>query len=185
MDVELKVLRNCEICKHEDVEIVEQEFLADNISGPEAARRLNTTLAKFKSHIERHVARDVSGVLSENAPMLAKQIFDKTNQLIESCDRQLELIQDVTKEWKDKKKPEWISALVKLETVLTGNIEKLSKINGELRESSTMKIEQLNIQVNNMTQELIEGMCPACKMKLAPKILKSVGLENIKSEPTQ
>ncbi len=185
MDTELKVLRNCEICKHEEVDLIEREFFAEHISGAEAARRLNTTLAKFKSHIERHVARDVSGVISENAPMLAKQIFDKTNQLIESCDRTLELIKEATQEWKDKKKPEWISALVKLETVLSGNVEKLGKINGELRESSTMRVEQLNIQVNNMTQELIEGMCPACKTKLAPKILKSVGLENIKSEPTQ
>jgi len=40
-----------------------------------------------------------------------------------------------------------------------------------------MRVEQLNIQVNNMTQELIEGMCPACKQNLAPKILKVVNLD--------
>lgn len=185
MSIELKELRNCELCKHEDIEEVELAFLNENISGEEAARRLKTTRAKFKTHIERHLKKDIAGSLSANAPTLAKQIFDKTNQLIESCDRQLELITDVTKEWKDKKKPEWITALVKLETVLTGNIEKLSKINGELKESSSMKVEQMNIQVNNMTQELIEGMCPACKVKLAPKILKSVGLENVKSETVE
>lgn len=185
MDEELNSLRNCELCRHEDIEKVELAFLHEEISGEEAARRLNCGIQKFKTHIDNHLKSDIALALSSNAPVLAKQIFNKTNQLIESCDRQLDLIGEVTKEWKDKKKPEWITALVKLESVLTSNIDKLSKINGELRESSTMKVEQMNIQVNNMTQELIEGMCHACKTKLAPVILKSVGLENVKSEKVQ
>lgn len=181
----MKLLRNCAICKHEDVEQVELDFLEENINGEEAAAKLNCTLTQFKRHIEMHLKKDIAAHLSTNAPVLAKRIFDKTNQLISSCDRQLELISEVTGEWKDKKKPEWITALVKLETVLTSNIEKLSKINGELKESSSMKVEQMNIQVNNMTQELIEGMCNNCKTKLAPVILKSVGLENVKSNPVE
>jgi hypothetical protein len=182
MSIELKELRNCEICKHENIEEIELAFLNENISGEEAARRLGCGRSKFKTHIEHHLKKDIAGHLSANAPALAKRIFDKTNQLIDSCDRQLELIQEVTEQWKDKKKPEWITALVKIETVLGTNIEKLSKINGELRESSSMKVEQMNIQVNNMTQELIEGMCSNCKTKLAPVILKSVGLDKVKSE---
>jgi hypothetical protein len=182
MDEETKLLRNCVVCKHEDVEQVELDFLGENINGEEAAAKLDCTLSQFKRHIDMHLKKDIALHLSSNAPALAKMIFNKTNQLIESCDRQLKLISEVNKEWKDKKKPEWITAIVKLETVLSSNIEKLSKINGELKESSSMKVEQMNIQVNNMTQEIIEGMCPQCKVKLAPVILKSVGLENVKSE---
>jgi len=177
MDEEFPELRNCKICKHEKVEQVERDFLNEIITGKEAANILECTLYSFKNHVEKHLKRDIAGVLSVNAAPLAKQIFNKTNELISSCDRILQVLDEVIKEWENKKKPEWVTAFVKLETVLSNNIEKLTKIQGELRESSTMRVEQLNIQVNNMTQELIEGMCPACKQNLAPKILKVVNLD--------
>ena len=185
MDEETKLLRNCAICKHENIEEVELDFLNENIDGEDAAKKLNCSLGQFKRHIEMHLKKDIAGQVSVNAPMLAKRIFDKTNQLIASCDRQLSLIGEVNKEWRDKRKPEWVTALVKLEGVLTKNIEALSKINGEMREASTMRVDQMNIQINNMTQEIIAGMCEPCKLKLAPVILKSVGLENLKSNPTE
>ena len=177
MDESFPELRNCEICKHDKIEQVEIDFLNENITGKEAADILGCGQATFKTHIEKHLKRDIAGVLSANALPLAKRIFDKTNELISSCDRVLDVIKDVQKEWEDKKKPEWVTALVKLETVLSSNIEKLTKIHGELRESSVMKIETLNIQMNSVTQELIENMCPACKQTLAPRILKLVGKE--------
>lgn len=168
------VLRNCEVCKHDDVEFIEREFLSEHITGAEAADALQTTQGKFKKHIESHLKRDIAGALAANAGPLAKRIFDKTNELIGSCDRMLVMISEVEKEWKDKKKPEWVNAAIKLEQTLSGNIEKLSKITGELRESSTIRVETLNMQVNNMTQEIIENMCPACKTKILPTLLKNV-----------
>lgn len=177
MDEKILELRNCEICRHDKIEQVELDFLSENISGKEAAGILGCGLSGFKNHIEKHLKRDIAGALSSNALPLAKRIFDKTNELISSCDRVLSVIKDVEKEWQDKKKPEWVSALVKLESVLSGNIERLTKIQGELRESSTMRIETLNIQMNSVTQELVENMCSACKQTLAPRILKLVGKE--------
>lgn len=174
MDEEIKILRNCEICRSDKIEQVELDYLSENITGKEACEILQCSMYQFKNHIEKHLKRDIAGQLSSNAPVLAKKIFDKTNELIESCDRILATIGEVQNEWRNKKKPEWVSAFVKLETVLSGNIEKLQKIQGEFRESSTVRIENLNMQVNNMTQELIEGMCPRCKQELAPKILKIV-----------
>ena len=182
MDEETKLLRNCAICKHENIEDVELDFLNENIDGEEAAKKLDCSLGQFKRHIEMHLKKDIAGQVSVNANLLAKRIFDKTNQLIASCDRQLDLITEVNKEWRDKRKPEWVTALVKLEGVLNKNIEALSKINGEMKESSTMRVDQMNIQINTMTQELIAGLCTSCKTKLAPVILKSVGLENVKSK---
>jgi len=172
MDNSLPELRNCEICKHDKIDQIERQFLSEQITGKEAAEILDVGQSAFKNHIEKHLKKDIAIALSSNAGPLAKRIFNKGNELIESCDRILETIKDVTKEWKDKKRPEWVGALVKLEIVLGNNIEKLTKMHGELRESSVMRVEQLNIQVNNMTQELIEGMCSACKQRLAPKILK-------------
>ncbi len=174
MDNSLPELRNCEVCKHDNIDEVERQFLSERITGKEAARLLDVGQSSFKNHIEKHLKSDIAISLSSNAAPLAKRIFNKTNELIESCDRVLDVIQDVTKEWKDKKRPEWVGALVKLEIVLGNNIEKLTKIQGELRESSVMRVEQLNIQVVNMTQELIEGMCSACKQRLAPKLLEVV-----------
>ena len=174
MDEETKLLRNCEICKSDHIEEIELDYLNENLTGKEACEMLNCSMYVFKNHIERHLKRDIAGALATNAPALAKRIFDKTNQLIESCDRTLEMIKDVQTEWKNKKKPEWVTAAVKLETVLSGNIERLQKIGGELRETSTLRIETLNMQVNTMSQELIEGMCPKCKERLAPKILKTL-----------
>lgn len=170
----MKILRNCDLCKSEQIEEIELEYLSENITGKEACELLDCSMYQFKNHIEKHLKRDIAGQLSSNAPVLAKRIFDKTNELIESCDRILKTIDEVQLEWRNKKKPEWVSAFVKLETALSGNIEKLQKIQGEFRESSTVRIENLNMQVNNMTQELIEGMCPKCKQELAPKILKIV-----------
>jgi len=184
MDEKFPELRNCTICKHDKIDQVERDFLNDLITGKESCIILECSMNSFKTHIEKHLKHDIAGSLSANAPMMAKRIFDKTNELIASCDRMLAAIGDVQVEWSSKKKPEWITALVKLETVLSNNIEKLTKIHGELRESSVMKVEQLNIQVNNMTQELIEGMCSACKQKLAPKILRVVGIENAPSRET-
>jgi hypothetical protein len=174
MDEDTKMLRNCEICKDEKIDKIELDYLAENITGKEACRILNCSLYVFKNHIERHLKRDIAGALARNAPVLAKQVFDKTNEIIESCDRTLQMIKEVQKEWSDKKKPEWITAAVKLEQHLTTNVERLVKIQGEFKESSNLKVENLNIQVNNMGQELIEGMCPNCKENLAPKILKTL-----------
>jgi len=174
MDNSFPELRNCEVCKHDKIDKVEQEFLSEMITGKEAAEILGVGQSKFKLHIEHHLKKDIAMALSANAGPLAKRIFDKGNELIGSCDRILETIHDVTEQWKDKKRPEWVTALVKLEIVLGNNIEKLTKMHGELRESSVIRVEQLNIQVNNMTQELVEGMCPACKQRLAPKILELV-----------
>jgi len=181
MDKKFPALRNCGICKHERVAEVERDFLSEKITPREATELLGCTFNGLKTHIEKHLKHDIAGSLSENAPILAKQIFDKGNEIIESCDRTLSLIKSVTKEYENKKKPEWVSAIVKLETLLSNNIANLTKMHGELRESSTIKVEQLNIQVNNMTQELIENMCLACKTKLAPKILKIVKLDEIPS----
>lgn len=181
MEKELPQLRNCEICKHENIDQIERDYLTDKITSREACTLLNCRFNTFKTHIEKHLKKDVAGILSINAPILAKQVFDKASELIESCDRVLSMIDEVQEEWKAKKKPEWVSAIVKLETVLSGNIERLTKIQGEFRESSVMKVEQLNIQVNNMTQELIEGMCSPCKERLAPKMLKIVKLDEIPS----
>ena len=174
MDEDTKLLRNCVLCKHEDIEKIEIDFLNENITGKDACEQLKCSMYVFKNHIERHLKRDIAGELSNNAPVLAKQIFDKVNEVIASCDRSLEMIAEVNKEWKEKKKPEWITAAVKLEQHLTMNVERLMKIQGEFKESSNLKVETLNIQVNNMTQELIEGMCPQCKMNLAPKLLKTL-----------
>jgi len=174
MDEELKTLRNCDLCKHENIDKVELQFLGEQITGKEAAEILGCSLFQFKNHIEKHLKRDVALELSQNAPALCKRIFDKTNELIESCDRSLEMIGEVRKEWISKKKPEWIAAAVRLEQQLGSNIERLQKIQGEFRESGTLRIENLNMQVNNMTQELIEGMCQNCKHKLAPKLLEQI-----------
>jgi len=184
MDDKLPELRNCTICKHDRIDQVERDFLSELITGKEACTIIDCSMSAFKTHIEKHLKRDIAGSLSANAPLMAKRIFDKTGELISSCDRMLSVIKDVQIEWNDKKKPEWVNAMVKLEIVLSNNIEKLTKIHGELRESSVMRVEQLNIQVNNMTQELIEGMCSACKQKLAPKILRVVGIENAPSRET-
>ncbi len=174
MNEERKVLRNCEICKSDNIEEIEIDYLNETLSGKECCEMLECSMYVFKNHIERHLKRDIAGALSRNAPVLAKQVFDKTNEVLASCDRTLDLIKEVKKEWNDKKKPEWISALVKLEQHLTLNIERLMKIQGEFKESSNLKIETLNIQVNTMSQELIEGMCPKCKKNLAPKLLKTL-----------
>lgn len=174
MDEDTKLLRNCVICKHDEIDNIELNYLSENITGREACEILDCSMYVFKNHIDRHLKKDIAGVLSTNAPVLAKQVFDKTNEVIASCDRTLTLIDEVTKEWKSQKKPEWIAALVKLEQHLTTNVERLMKIQGEFKESSNLKVETLNIQVNNMGQELIEGMCPKCKQDLAPKILKTM-----------
>lgn len=176
MNDNLPELRNCDVCKHEKCEEIELEYLGENITGEEACKTLKVSFAKFKTHIEKHLKKDISAIVSANAPALAKRIFDKTDQLIESCDRQLEMLAEVNQEWKSKRKPEWITAAAKLEQILTGNIEKLSKMQGEFKENGAVRIEQMNIQVNNMTQDLIEGMCPACKAKLAPKLLNTLDL---------
>jgi len=180
MNNSLPELRNCEICKHDHIDEIERQFLSEQITGKEAARLLDVGQSTFKNHIEKHLKKDIAIALSANAGPLAKRIFNKTNELIESCDRILDTIKDVTEEWKNKKRPEWVGALVKLEIVLGNNIERLTKIQGELRESSVMRIEQLNIQVNNMTQELIEGMCSSCKTRLAPRILE-VAMDNART----
>ena len=166
------VLRNCKICKDDLIDDVERQFLAEQISGPEACVILGCTMGEFKRHIETHLKRDIALELSKNAGPLAKRIFDKTNELIDSCDRTLKMIKEVEQEWKDKKKPEWVNAAIKLEQTLSNNIERLSKITGELRESSTVRVENLNIQVNNMTQEMIENLCPMCQRTVAPKLVK-------------
>lgn len=177
MDEDLLVLRNCDCCKHEDIEKVELEYLGEAITGYEACKQLGVGFNAFKTHIEKHLKKDISALVSANAPALAKRIFDKGDQLLESCDRTLQMIKDVQREWQGSKKPEWITAAVKLESVVASNIEKLGKMQGEFKESGAVRIEQMNIQVNNMTQELIEGLCPSCKTNLAPKLLKSVGMD--------
>lgn len=181
MKEELPQLRNCEICKHERISEVERDYLAENITDREAITILGCKFNSFKTHLEKHLKSDVAGSLAENAPLMAKQVFDKGAEILESCDRTLDMITEVRKEWDNKKKPEWVSALVKLETLLANNVTSLTKLHGEFRESSVIKVEKINIQVNNMTQELMENMCVACKTKLAPKILKIVKLDEIPS----
>ena len=176
MNEGLLELRNCDVCKHERCDEVELDYLGENITGEEACSRLQVPYSRFKTHIEKHLKKDISALVSANAPALAKRIFEKGDQLLESCDRSLEMIKEVRAQWNQSKKPEWITAAVKLEQQVANNIEKLGKMQGEFKESGAVRIEQMNIQVNNMTQELIEGMCPACKAKLAPKLLNTLNL---------
>jgi len=174
MNENTKVLRNCAICNHEKIDQIELDYLAENITGKEACETLECSAYVFKNHIERHLKRDIAGALAKNAPVLAKQVFDKTNEVIASCDRTLEMIEEVRQQWTQNRKPEWIAAAVKLEQHLSTNVERLMKLQGEFKESSNLKVENLNIQVNHMSQELIGGMCPKCKQNLAPKILATL-----------
>jgi len=114
MDEEFPELRNCKICKHEKVEQVERDFLNEMITGKEAAIILECTLYSFKNHIERHLKTDIAGVISVNAGPLAKQIFNKTNELISSCDRILEVLDEVITEWKNKKETRMGNGICKI-----------------------------------------------------------------------
>jgi len=70
MDDKLPELRNCTICKHDNIDQVERDFLSELITGKEACTILECSMNSFKTHIEKHLKRDIAGALSANAPLM-------------------------------------------------------------------------------------------------------------------
>jgi len=167
------MLRNCEICNHPDIETIHKEFFNKQITGVEAADQLEVTLSKFRNHINFHVKNDITAYTSDTAIELSKMFIDKVGELMDSLDRNKDQIESVLGELKnvgvDK---DLLNVYVKLETLLGQQIERLAKLQGEMKDANMIKIQQMVFQLNKIQAVVLENVSdPEVKMKIV-KVLE-------------
>jgi len=177
-------ISGCELCLYDDVEQYERDYIHKRKTVTEIVEDLNAqgvecNRYRFYNHIKHHLKPEIAIMFSGNADMLSKEIIDKVGELIEAIDRMKGKIQSLEHSINADADPSMIKAYTGLESEFRRLIETLAKISGDMKQSQTVNVANLNVEYNAVVDQVMQDACPVCKAKFAktlePLILKKDG----------
>lgn len=174
--------RSCELCLYEEIATYERAYInkekhVQDIIQELKFNGLDVTNYKWYKHIRAHVRPEVGIILAENAPVLANEAVDKIGECIEAIGKVKEQIEKVEVSLNSDADPSLIRAYTALHAEARHWLEILAKLQGEFKDVAAIKVNNLNIEYNNVVGTIMQEACPVCKAKfaekLAPQILKT------------
>lgn len=160
---------NCKCCVHPDIEEVDRLFLTDEISGKEAAERLEVSPTYYSIHIHRDVQRIVKEEVTKS-PVVQDAIqatIDKVSELRDIFALLVDRAKLLLNAPLDAKAEFRIKAIAS-EARAYG--EFLMKVEGELKDSPLIVINQLNVQFQRVIELVMEEAPMSLKKKLAEQL---------------
>jgi len=157
---------DCKCCVHPDIEEVDRLFMTKEISGQEAAKRLGVSPTYYSIHIHRDVQRVVKEDVA-SSPIVQDAIrstIDKVGELAKIFVALVDRAQLLLKAPLDAKAEFRIKAIAS-EARAYG--EFLMKVEGELKDSPLIVINNLNLQFQKVIELVMEEAPPSLKRKLS------------------
>jgi len=138
---------DCKCCVHPDIEEVDEQFLTKHISGQKAAERLGVSPAYYSIHIHRDVQRPIKENVAKS-PVVRDAVITTINKvgelgsiftgLVDRAKLLLNLELDSKAEFRIKAIASEARAYAEL----------LLKVEGQLKDSPLVVINNLNLQFN-------------------------------------
>ncbi len=155
-----------------DVRQLEQDYADHKIIASDIVKDLDISVSTWYTHIKYHLTPQICQALSTNADVLALQIIDKQCELIEMLDVLGAEITKVQTEGdhnilEDDKRMKALTGLLSEKRKI---IEVMAKMQGEYKDSTTIRANNINIEYNNLMGMVMQDACPMCKQKFATKI---------------
>ena len=166
---------DCKCCVHSDVEEVDRAFMTKKISGQEAAKRLGVSPAYYSIHIHRDVQRVVKEEVA-SSPLVQDAIhstINKVGELAKIFSLLVHRAQQLMKQPLDAKAEFRIKAIA---SEARAYCEFLMKVDGELKDSPLIVINNMNVQFQKVVEVVMEEANPSLKRKLTG-MLKEMNLE--------
>lgn len=166
---------DCKCCVHPDVEDVDRAFMTREISGQEAAKRLGVSPTYYSIHIHRDVQRVVKEEVA-SSPLVqdaVRSTIDKVGELATIFSALVNRAKLLMREPLDAKAEFRIKAIA---SEARAYCEFLMKVDGELKDSPLIVINNMNMQFNQVIELVMEEATPTLKRKLSG-LLKEMDLE--------
>lgn len=167
----------CTICRDPKTPDLEIAFSEHTLATKDICEQLEITSSQWYSHINYHLMPQVYEALSTNREVLAAKIVDKVQESIEQLDRLKKNVKRAEKMLGTAPDPTMIKAYATLEGEMRKTLEFLGKLQGEFKDQSIIKANNVTVEYNTVIGTVLEEACPACKMKFAksiPNVLKKV-----------
>lgn len=158
--------RDCKCCVHEEIEEVDRLFMTGQLSGKDAAERLGVSPAYYSIHIHRDVQRVVKEEVA-SSPIVqdaVRSTIDKVGELSEIFGALVTRAQHLLRQPLDAKAEFRIKAIAS-EARAYG--EFLMKVEGELKDSPLIVINNLNYQFKQVVELVMEEAPIGLKRKLS------------------
>lgn len=169
---------DCKCCVHEDIEEVDRMFMLKQLSGKDAAERLGVSPAYYSIHIHRDVQRVVKEEVA-SSPIVqdaVRSTIDKVGELAVIFGALVERAQILLRQPLDAKAEFRIKAIA---SEARAYAELLLKVEGELKDSPLIVINNLNYQFKQVIELVMEEAPTGLKRKLSG-MLKEMNLENMR-----
>lgn len=169
--------RVCSICRDPKTPELEIKFADELITTKEICDILEIKPNQWYTHINYHLMPQVYETLASNREILAAKIVDKVGEGIEQLDRLKNNVKRAEKMLGTAPDPTMIKAYTTLEGELRKTLEYLGKLQGDFKDQSIIKANNITVEYNMVMGTILEEACPACKLKHAqsiPNVIKKV-----------
>lgn len=166
---------DCKCCVHPDVKDVDRLFMTREISGQEAAKRLGVSPTYYSIHIHRDVQRVVKEEVA-SSPLVqdaVRSTIDKVGELAKIFELLVNRAQLLMQAPLNAKAEFRIKAIA---SEARAYCEFLMRVDGELKDSPLIVINNMNMQFNQVIELVMEEATPTLKRKLTG-MLKEMDLE--------
>ena len=169
--------RVCTICRDPKTPKLEIAFSDHTITTKEICETLEVQPNQWYKHINYHLMPQVYDTLATNREVLAAKIVDQVDKTIEALDRLEKNVKRAEKMLGTAPDPTMIKAYTTLEEQNRKTLEYLAKLQGEFKDQSIIKANNVTVEYNTVIGTVLEEACPNCKLKFAkslPNIIKKV-----------
>ena len=162
----------CSLCLYEDIEKYEHDYINKRATVAEIvdelkAEKVDCNRYKFYNHIRNHLKPEVAMILSKNSDLLANELVDKVGEIIMMFDQVKVKIEELDKGISADSQPAMIKAYTGLVSEGRRLVEALASIQGELKGSTRIHINNLNVEYDAMREQVLQDVCQNCRVKLA------------------
>jgi len=160
----------CALCLYENIEEYEDDYIHKRQTVGEIVDTLkeagvDVSKTKFYNHIQHHLKTEAALIYSKNAELLASEVVDKVEELIQNIDNMRDKMEAIEHSINSEADPSMIKAYVSLAGELRKTVEILAKLQGEFNTSQHVHVNNLNIEYNTVVEQILQDACPQCKIK--------------------
>lgn len=180
--MEGEILRSgqCGICIISGADVIANKVMKGDLSNEAAARELDVPLVDWILHYENHIRNKVMNSIATDIEPIKENFLNKIKEGQESVSRVITLCKNIYKKLEDEdyqRNVRLILAYVQLEKVAMANLEKLSILEGEISQATTINIQHNTLKFDTLMSIVMEDAPREFKEKLLTK-LEAIPIEN-------
>ena len=164
--------RPCELCVYQDIDKYERAYLDNTMTKRQIFAELTKEFPdlnnyQWYNHMRNHVKPLVLAHANELAPELASDLVDMVGEMAGVIHRIKDKVEAYGEDIAPDTDPAKVKAWIAMESELGRMIERLGRISGDLKGVTKVQNQNITVNFNNMVEQIMQDVCPNCKVKLA------------------